>query len=204
MMISSTLDNALLLRARRMATRRRAGVACASCKAKKARCSDYRPCSRCKQSGQNYCLDSEQLGLDQPFPTPNNADSFILSLSSWTNSTIPSPEGFSGTTSSQMAQTARGPSMFLGPAILAVASEMEPKPLSYFAQRPASLSAIQLLASHAACGSDADCKLEPEHGAWAWAWEVEAGPGGVDPFHDDWKRCQLLWAHAEGDMSVAT
>ena len=196
-MISSTLDNALLLRARRMATRRRAGVACLPCKARKARCSDYRPCSRCKQSGQDHCLDSEQSDLDQTIPTPNSTDRFALSLSSLADPT-PSSDAFAGTASFQVAQTARGPSPSLGSAILAVASVMEPNPRPYFAHQHASLSVIQLRASNATCGSDADYKLE------AWAWEAEAGPGGEDPFHDDWKRCQLLWAHAEEAMSVAT
>jgi hypothetical protein len=45
------IDIAMLNRARRMATRTRAETACQPCKAKKARCSDYRPCRRCLESG---------------------------------------------------------------------------------------------------------------------------------------------------------
>ena len=184
------MDNALLLRARRMATRRRAGVACLPCKAKKARCSDYRPCTRCKQSWQDHCLDFEQSDLDQTILTPK--------YTGWTNPTIPFNGGFHGTASFQMAQTARGPSMFLGSEILAVASEMEPNNRPYIAQQPASLCAIQPRTSRAVCDSDVKCKVE------AWAWEAEAGPGGEDPFHDDWKRCQLLWAYADEAISVAS
>jgi hypothetical protein len=51
-------DDALLLRARRMAQRSRAAAACAPCKANKSRCSDYRPCGRCKKLGTKLvCLD---------------------------------------------------------------------------------------------------------------------------------------------------
>ena len=177
-----------------MATRSRAGVACLPCKAKKARCSDYRPCSRCKQSGKDHCSDSEQSDLDQTIPNPKKI--------SWTIPTLLSTNSFDGTASFELAQTARGPSMFVGSAILAVASKKETNNRPYIAHQPASSSAIQLRTYNAVCGSDADFNLEPEDGAWAWAWEAEAGPGGEDPFHDDWKRCQLLWAHAEEAMSM--
>jgi hypothetical protein len=51
-------DDALLLKARRMALRTRAAAACMPCKANKARCSDYRPCARCKKAGaESYCID---------------------------------------------------------------------------------------------------------------------------------------------------
>ena len=48
-----------LLRAQRLAKRTRAGAACLPCRAKKARCSDYRPCARCK--GTTACEDSGNL-----------------------------------------------------------------------------------------------------------------------------------------------
>jgi hypothetical protein len=40
-------DTKILMRARRLATRSRAETACAPCKAKKTKCSDTRPCSKC-------------------------------------------------------------------------------------------------------------------------------------------------------------
>jgi hypothetical protein len=43
----SSLD---IQRARRIAKRIRSSVACKSCKASKAKCSDFRPCSRCNRS----------------------------------------------------------------------------------------------------------------------------------------------------------
>ena len=180
-----------------MATRRRAGVACLPCKAKKARCSDYRPCSRCKQSGKDHCSDSEQSDLDHTFLTPKKI--------SWANSTILSTNGFDGTANFELSQTSRGPLMFVGSVILAVAPKKETNNRPYIAHQPASLSAIQIRTYNAVCDSDADFKLEPEDdGAWAWAWEAKAGPGGEDPFHDDWKRCQLLWAYADEAMSMAS
>ena len=51
------VDDALLARARRMATRTRAGAACLPCKFKKAKCNDYRPCKRCLDSGSDLCTD---------------------------------------------------------------------------------------------------------------------------------------------------
>ena len=51
-------DDALLARARRMATRKRAEAACWPCKLKKAKCNDYRPCKRCLDSGSDLlCTD---------------------------------------------------------------------------------------------------------------------------------------------------
>ena len=49
------LEYVQLMRARRMATRRRAEAACPPCKSKKARCSDFRPCARCSQLGGKNC-----------------------------------------------------------------------------------------------------------------------------------------------------
>ena len=51
------LEYVQLMRARRMATRRRAEAACPPCKSKKARCSDFRPCARCSQLGGKNCTD---------------------------------------------------------------------------------------------------------------------------------------------------
>jgi hypothetical protein len=57
---ASRADDALLLRARRMAQRSRAAAACLPCKANKARCSDYRPCARCKKAGaESLCTDMQ-------------------------------------------------------------------------------------------------------------------------------------------------
>ncbi len=51
-----------------MAQRSRAAAACLLCKTVKSRCSDYRPCARCKKSGTDVCMDLPQsaaLGSDR-------------------------------------------------------------------------------------------------------------------------------------------
>ena len=60
------VDDALLARARRMATRKRAGAACLPCKFKKAKCSDYRPCKRCLDSGSDLCADGSSARSISP------------------------------------------------------------------------------------------------------------------------------------------
>lgn len=49
------------IRAQRLAKRSRAASACVPCKAKKVRCSDYRPCSRCKKNPGESCRDFEDI-----------------------------------------------------------------------------------------------------------------------------------------------
>ena len=53
-------DYAQLMKARRMATRRRAEAACIPCKIRKSRCNDYRPCARCTHSGRRDCVDGAE------------------------------------------------------------------------------------------------------------------------------------------------
>jgi hypothetical protein len=55
-----------LQKARRNAERKRASVACARCKAGKTKCSDYRPCKKCKSSNvADGCVTGE---ISFPFP----------------------------------------------------------------------------------------------------------------------------------------
>ena len=64
-------DNALLLRARRMAQRSRASTACIRCKSNKVRCSDYRPCSRCRKAGAtSTCMDLQSAVQHSPSASP--------------------------------------------------------------------------------------------------------------------------------------
>ena len=60
------MDTARLMRARRMANRIRAEKACGPCKAKKTKCNDFRPCTRCLQTDQDAChrVPSVSLNLD--------------------------------------------------------------------------------------------------------------------------------------------
>jgi hypothetical protein len=46
-----------LLKARRMATRSRTEAACRPCKARKIKCSDFRPCARCRTGRPEACID---------------------------------------------------------------------------------------------------------------------------------------------------
>jgi hypothetical protein len=48
--MTSGISTKDLQKARRNAVRKRASVACARCKAGKMKCSDYRPCKKCKDS----------------------------------------------------------------------------------------------------------------------------------------------------------
>ena len=59
-------DYAQLMKARRMATRRRAEAACIPCKIRKSRCNDYRPCARCTHSGRRDCVDGAELDPVRP------------------------------------------------------------------------------------------------------------------------------------------
>jgi hypothetical protein len=54
---SPIVDSALLYKARQMAKRSRASAACLLCRTSKIRCSDYRPCARCKKSATEVCID---------------------------------------------------------------------------------------------------------------------------------------------------
>jgi hypothetical protein len=52
-------DAKQLIRAQRLAKRIRASAACLPCKAKKAKCNDYRPCARCQKNPglEDMCID---------------------------------------------------------------------------------------------------------------------------------------------------
>jgi hypothetical protein len=56
-MLSRKEEAKQLIRAQRLAKRTRASAACLPCKAKKAKCNDYRPCARCQRSPGEECID---------------------------------------------------------------------------------------------------------------------------------------------------
>ncbi len=58
-----------LKRARRIAQRSRAALACMPCKASKVRCSDHRPCSRCMKTGAEFCVDPQSTPQTVLFDT---------------------------------------------------------------------------------------------------------------------------------------
>ncbi len=68
-----------LQRARRMAQRSRAAAACLPCKTSKARCSDYRPCARCKKTGgTDICTDSQSALQNTSLENIGTFSSYIL------------------------------------------------------------------------------------------------------------------------------
>jgi hypothetical protein len=73
-----------LQRARRMAQRSRAATACLPCKASKAKCSDYRPCARCKKAdGLEICTDQQTTPLStslDPTRLPTSCSRFEREL----------------------------------------------------------------------------------------------------------------------------
>ena len=80
-------DYAQLVKARRMATRQRAATACLPCKAKKAKCNDYRPCARCSLPGGDNCMDGVAFWTESSSlvhsnqPTAQSPSSFVFSPS---------------------------------------------------------------------------------------------------------------------------
>jgi hypothetical protein len=55
-------DAKQLLKARRLATRKRAVAACQSCRDKKIKCSDYRPCANCNAAPNSVCTIANSKG----------------------------------------------------------------------------------------------------------------------------------------------
>ena len=74
-------DDVMLSRARRMAKRRRTEAACDRCKKQKTKCSDYRPCLRCKSSGGiKICTSSSldpsgRISVEESYFHPKQANS---------------------------------------------------------------------------------------------------------------------------------
>lgn len=63
-------DRRRLVLARRMVTRTRAGAACAPCKLRRTKCSDYRPCARCCEKQLDGCENMQgplSQGVSQIF-----------------------------------------------------------------------------------------------------------------------------------------
>ncbi len=69
------------IRAQRLAKRTRAASACLPCKAKKARCSDYRPCARCKSSLTEICRDGENVTRTEYVGSSHVASALVQSPS---------------------------------------------------------------------------------------------------------------------------
>ena len=76
-------DRRRLILARRMATRKRAGPACAACKTRRIKCSKLRPCHRCSTLRIDCCEDERintniesmqnHIGVE-PAPSPASSE----------------------------------------------------------------------------------------------------------------------------------
>ncbi len=98
-------DAKQLIRAQRMAKRSRAFAACLPCKAKKAKCNDYRPCARCQRSPGEECIDDDPEITSAMYP----ANLYRASSSGLRdNSAAPEDQVFHGAVVSDSSR--RGPS----------------------------------------------------------------------------------------------
>ena len=171
---SHQTDRRRLVLARQLATRTRA-QACTRCKARKAKCSIFRPCSRCTQLQQN-CFDGglsngQNLHVDlgeasnKPYSVVNGqqrlpmlySDALVSSHFTGPQPSIHSDNEeafgpFSGNNFNTMTQSSHA----------------------------ASLPALE---STPAAGGHCWNKCESRE---LWAWEAAAGPGEEDPFKEDW------------------
>ena len=77
-------DALLLMRARRLALRSRADVACLPCKSRKAKCSDFCPCSRCvNYERADTCIDGSSASRSNTRPIQDSANTTSLQTTSF-------------------------------------------------------------------------------------------------------------------------
>ena len=197
-------DYAQLMKARRMATRQRAEAACLPCKAKKAKCSDYRPCARCSQSGHDKCMDVVAFqSVGSPYSRRRSnleKEDYSLSLTLSTAHVFrpfrkaPCVRTFDAASGSADCFATYG---YCVPTSSQLTDQVSNDTKSQ--QREDFCASDQ----HAESGSSSTVTNKMLRASFnscvEWAWEAPAGPGNEDPFHDDWKRCQLLWV--QDDMT---
>ena len=197
-------DYAQLMKARRMATRQRAEAACLPCKAKKAKCSDYRPCARCSQSGHDKCMDVVAFqSVGSPYSRRRSnleKEDYSLSLTLSTAHVFrpfrkaPCVRTFDAASGSADCFATYG---YCVPTSSQLTDQVSNDKKSQ--QREDFCASDQ----HAESGSSSTVTNKMLRASFnscvEWAWEAPAGPGNEDPFHDDWKRCQLLWV--QDDMT---
>jgi hypothetical protein len=151
-------DYEQLMKARRMATRRRAEAACLPCKTKKMRCGNSRPCSRCSKIPGEICVDKLPIQIENRHIDGPTSDSRFSSV----------------------APT------FLHRNFNKYLSFNSPHDhVSLQGDVDASTSSNQhvLEYQHISmpwAGQDDAVSNE-------WLWEAAAGPGKDDPFRNDWK-----------------
>ena len=187
-------DYAQLMKARRMATRQRAATACLPCKAKKAKCNDYRPCARCSLPGGDNCMDGVAFWTESSSlvhsnqPTAQSPSSFVFSpsreyrLVSEAHAMITmqvrafSADRFA-TNGLNVPACSQSDHQDFKRKIAQISVEHFARDQHSLQTRPSTTNTARV--------SFNNCMQ--------WAWEAASGPGNEDPFQDDLKKCQLLW-----------
>ena len=198
-----------------MATRRRAQSACLPCKARKARCSDFRPCARCSQSGKEDCLNDVvirggTLSTSMSAVHTSTADRRLFAAYSSVGSPrhkIPSPAdslnfnphirpkpvSVSNSNTQSLEDYLKGSLQKATSLNLQESASTIPQAPSLAVpadnQLSALLQSVQPPAFHTCAANREPNGVRPAE----WVWEAAAGPGQEDPFREDWRRCQLLW-----------
>jgi hypothetical protein len=150
-------DYEQLMKARRMATRRRAEAACLPCKTKKTRCGNSRPCSRCSQIPGEICVDKLPIQIENRHIDGPTSDSRVSTVA---------------------------PTFLQRNINKGLSFNSLPDHVSLPGNVDARTSSNQyVLAYHHISmpwtGQDNAVSNE-------WVWEAAAGPGKDDPFRNDW------------------
>ena len=205
-------DNTKLIKARRIATRRRAKAACLRCKARKSKCSDFRPCTRCSQERRGDCIENGLFRNVQNTPF----SLFDAGLSTTDNvveylclSKHPVDHGPQHRTTNSgggsLSYSVGGQARLDSPRLPITANAtlgLSAIPRRTGSKLSTTSPKLQATAKQHHTGNAAVLNTTTEGGEERneWLWEAAAGPGKEDPFHDDLRRSQLLW----GQMQSAT
>ena len=206
-------DYAQLMKARRLASRNRAEAACLPCKAKKARCSDNRPCSRCLQSIGEECVDATRAASSDGTAVKHTRTSMFRSnsepyLSKYRR--IPEDQMSSVYPSRAMDaqylpdltsefQNFNPPNKKCNGFSSAQPHSMPP----YFDEQTTRRSQQNTALCTVGAASDhrrgAIWRAESARNI-EWVWEAAAGPGADDPFRADWKHWESRGGGGGGQL----
>jgi hypothetical protein len=153
----SKSDHEQLMKARRMATRRRAEAACLPCKAKKVRCGNSRPCSRCSLIPGEMCVDKRPIQIVNWHIDGPTSDSRVTTVA---------PAFHKPNFSKYLLYN----SPIDHNSLLVAVDAWEISNRCVLANRHISMTWA---------GYDNGVSNE-------WVWEAAAGPGKDDPFRNDW------------------
>ena len=208
----SVSDTALLMRARRMATRSRTEKACRPCKAKKSKCSDSRPCASCCKSDPGACMQNYdkksffEAGLEPMIETldhsrvsaTTNIDSDSAAIFVLTQETINIPESRTQVESLTnksfsiihcfdnrvdfIAGNATSQTSFAGTSVLGQSSFLS-SAADQSSQLKTEIRKEELRPAQSDSGIDGSSNIDAKQ--QEWVWEAADGPGKEDPFKDD-------------------